>query len=66
MIRKGKWKLTNLERPFDEANLELFNLEADPGETSNLAEAEPGKFQEMLELWREQRKELGIVLPQDL
>lgn len=66
LIRKGKWKLTTLEAPFDESELELFNLETDPGEMNNLAEAEPEKYQEMLELWREERKKLGIVLPQDL
>ena len=66
LIRKGRWKLTNLDGPFDEANLELFDLERDPGETTNLAAARPEKFRELLELWREQRRELGIVLPQDL
>jgi arylsulfatase len=66
MIRQGDWKLTNLDRPFDESKLELFNLEADPGETHNLAEANPEKYQEMLTLWREKRKQMGIVLPQDL
>jgi arylsulfatase A-like enzyme len=66
LIRKGSWKLTNLDRPFDEAEFELFNLELDPGETTNLADSEPDKFQEMLELWRVERKALGIVLPQDL
>ena len=66
LIRKGKWKLTNLERPFDELKLELFNLEADPGEMHNLVAAEPEKYQELLDLWREERRKLGIVLPQDL
>jgi arylsulfatase len=35
-IRQGKWKLSNLERPFDESKFELFDLEKDPGETRNL------------------------------
>jgi len=66
LIRKGKWKLTNLNPPFDEVEFELFNLEVDPGETTNLANSEPDKFQEMLKLWRVERKALGIVLPEDL
>jgi len=66
LIRKGRWKLTNLEAPFDESKLELFNMETDPGETSNLVAAEPEKYLEMLKLWREERQKRGIVLPQDL
>jgi arylsulfatase len=65
-VRKGKWKLVNLEPPFDESEFELFNMETDPGETHNLAEAESGKLAEMKKLWREERKKLGIVLPGDL
>jgi len=66
MLRRGNWKLANIDRPFDEADLELFNLETDPGETTNLAAEEPELFQELLELWRTERKALGIVLPEDL
>ena len=66
MLRKGKWKLTNLDQPFDESKMELFDLEADPGETKNLAGAKPEKYQELLDLWREERRKMGIVLPQDL
>jgi arylsulfatase len=66
LLRRGNWKLTNLEPPFDEAKLELFNLATDPGETRNLRTSEPGKFRELLELWRTERRELGIVLPEDL
>ncbi|MEE8348214.1 MAG: sulfatase/phosphatase domain-containing protein, partial [Acidobacteriota bacterium] len=65
-LRQGKWTLVNLEPPFDESKFELFDVEADPGETTNLAEAEPERLALMIELWRVQRRELGIVLPQDL
>ena len=65
-VRQGKWKLVNLDRPFDEFKFELFDLEADPGETTNLSEAEPERLVEMIDLWRVQRKKLGIVLPKDL
>jgi arylsulfatase len=66
LLRQGNWKLTNLEPPFDESKLELFNLAVDPSETTDLRATEPEKFQELLELWRSERKELGIVLPEDL
>lgn len=64
-VRRGPWKLSNLEPPFDEAAFELFDVEADPGETTNLAEARPEVLREMLELWRSERERLGIVLPDE-
>lgn len=66
LLRQGDWKLTNLDAPFDEASLELFNLATDPGETMNLRESEPEKFMELVRMWRSGRKKLGIVLPEDL
>lgn len=66
MLRRGDWKLLNTESPFDEATLELYNLASDPGETTNLREQEPEIFEELLELWRSERRAAGIVLPQDL
>lgn len=66
MIRKGRWKLSNLDRQFDESKLELFDLDAEPGETRDMAETNLEKYQELLGLWRVERKRLGIVLPQDL
>ena len=65
-VRQGKWKLTNIERPFDEKNFTLHNIETDPGETTDLSGTNPEKRQELLEIWRTERKELGIVLPLDL
>ena len=60
-VRQGKWKLVTLDRPFAESGFQLFDLGVDPGETNDLSEVEPERFTSMLELWREQREELGIV-----
>ena len=65
-LRQGDWKISNLEPPFDESAFELFNLALDPGEATNLAGAKPAKLAELIELWRSQRRQLGIILPEDL
>ncbi len=49
-----------------EDRFRLYNLEADPGETTDLSESYPEKRAELLEIWRQRRIELGIVLPEDL
>ncbi len=55
----------NLEGPFSEDSFELFDLQQDPGGTTNLAEAEQERFAEMLALWRSEHQALGILLPED-
>ncbi len=65
-LRQGNWKISNLEPPFDEDDFELFDLSTDPGESRNLAEEEPEKLAELIELWDQERRSLGIILPQDL
>lgn len=65
-LRQGDWKIANLEPPFDEDDFELFDLSVDPGEVDNLAESHSEKYEQLLELWRSERKKLGIILPQDL
>jgi arylsulfatase len=65
-IRQGRWKLVNLEAPFAESEFQLFDMEADPGETTDLASVERERFMAMLRLWSEERVKLGIVLPSDL
>lgn len=65
-LRQGNWKLVNLERPFHEADFELFDLSTDPGETVDLAMEEPEKYAELIALWQQKRREMGIILPEDL
>lgn len=65
-LRQGDWKLLSLARPFDERAFELYNVAQDPGETTDLSAAEPEKRAELIRLWRQKRREYGIVLPEDL
>lgn len=65
-LRRGHWKLTQIDLPFDEARFSLHDLSSDPGETIDLSDQEPEIRAELIDVWRQQRKELGIVLPKDL
>jgi arylsulfatase len=66
LLRQGRWKLTAVESPFEETGFALYDIVADPGETTDLSSQLPEKREELLEIWRQRRLELGIVLPQDL
>ena len=65
-VRQGDWKLVSIERPFDERNFTLHNLREDPGEATDLSQSHPEQRAAMIELWRERRREYGIILPEDL
>ncbi len=65
-LRQGRWKLVNLEPPFSETAFQLFDVEADPGETTDLSAILPDRRAAMIRLWREHRIRLGIILPGDL
>jgi arylsulfatase A-like enzyme len=64
-LRQGRWKLVNLEGPFAESHFELFDLDTDPGETKNLAASDPARYARLLDLWRSERRRLGILLPEE-
>lgn len=56
IIREGDWKL---HQYFEDGALELYNLRDDIGETTNLAQSNPRKTQELsgrLEAWRQRIK----------
>lgn len=66
LVRQGRWKLTALEETFHEDEFALYDVVADPGEVYDLSIEAPKQRDHMLELWRQQRKQLGITLPTDL
>lgn len=60
-LRKGDWKVVFVPAPKGPQEWELFNVKEDPGETKNLREVEPAMFQEMMKLWEEYKKDVGVV-----
>jgi arylsulfatase A-like enzyme len=63
MLRKGKWKLLNTEKPFELKNFELYNLEKDLSEQQDLKDSHPEKYQELLQEWEKFSKQVGVVSP---
>lgn len=39
----------------------LFNIEKDPGETTDMKKENPQTFQELLQLWEQYKKDVGVV-----
>lgn len=71
-FRSGEWKVKVEFAGFDGARwkkavephpVALFNLEDDPGETSNLAESNPEKLEEMLNKMEQAIADLGELPP---
>ena len=63
-LRLGKWKATWITRPFGPSEWQLFDLEADPGETRDLADAQPVKLHELVDLWERYAEENNVILPE--
>ena len=63
MIRKGKWKITNIESPFSIENFDLFDLSKDLGEQNDLKELEPKKYKELLKEWTKFSDEIKVQVP---
>lgn len=60
-IRKGKFKALFIPKPMGPDRWQLFNLQEDPGETTDLAEQNPAKLKEMVDHWSTYVAETGLV-----
>ena len=61
-IRKGDWKLIE---DFEDGSLQLFNINADISESTNLANAMPEKRDELLRDLREWRNQVNAPVPKE-
>lgn len=59
-IRRGAYKLIEF---FEDGRLELYNLDSDMSETTNLAQEMPGKVEELHNMMKQWREELGADMP---
>ena len=50
-LRKGDWKINNMNPPYGTAEWQLYNLADDPAESRNLAARHPDKLAELLQDW---------------
>ena len=60
-VRQGDWKITYVPAPRGPQKWELFNIKSDPGETNDLRELEPEKFEALLALWETYKTDVGVV-----
>ena len=60
-LRRGDWKITYVPAPRGPQRWELFHMKEDPGETTDLSKSSPEILVEMLELWEQYKKEVGVV-----
>ncbi|MFT5767818.1 MAG: arylsulfatase A-like enzyme [Halioglobus sp.] len=61
-LQFNQWKIVRLPKPHGDYTWELYDMDADPGETSNLAGKMPGLTKEMVKRWEEFASETGIVV----
>lgn len=62
-VRKGKWKLLNIEVPYDEANFTLHDVSVDIGEQVDLKQVYPQVFRNLMQEWYNYRDEVKVMIP---
>jgi arylsulfatase len=60
-VRKGPWKLVQIDRPFNEDDFVLFYLNSDWGETTDLSEDLQEKYQELLQPYRDYVHRVHVI-----
>ena len=61
--RQGDWKILRLPQPYGNGDWQLYNLRADPGETTDLAAANPDTVRQMAAGWERYAAANEVVHP---
>jgi arylsulfatase len=62
-VRKGDFKLVWLPVPFGNDNWQLYDLSKDTAELNDLSIEQPTLRKEMIEIWTQYSKDVGVILP---
>ncbi|MEL6860311.1 MAG: arylsulfatase [Pseudomonadota bacterium] len=60
-LYKGDYKILRSMPPVGDGEWQLYNMAKDPGETTNLSEAEPEKLAELLAAYADYAAEVGVL-----
>jgi arylsulfatase A-like enzyme len=60
-LRKGNWKALLIPPPYGPGEWQLYDLQKDPGETTDLSQQYPLKMQELIRHWDEYVTECGVA-----
>jgi arylsulfatase len=61
-FRRGRWKITWVEKPFGASTFELFDIESDPGESRNLGQTYPEIHRRMVQAFEEYSRANGVII----
>ena len=64
-FRRGNWKITNTQPPLSSGEWELFNLETDPGETTDLSAQFPAIKAELLAGFDVYLAQNDVIIPSE-
>ncbi|TWT53442.1 Arylsulfatase [Rubripirellula amarantea] len=64
-IRKGDWKAVYAKRMPHDLKWELYNLAEDRCEMNDLADQQPERTKEMIELWNQWARRVGVIWEPD-
>ena len=62
-VREGDWKLSRMAAPFGDSTWQLYNMAVDPGETNNVAAANPLVVERMQLAYASFAREVGVITP---
>jgi arylsulfatase len=60
--RRGPWKITWIEKPFGASEFELFDIDADPGESRDVRQQHPDVYRAMVEGFEQYERANGVVI----